>query len=90
MATIEKEAVISEPKPVKSGFWDQWVGKQMVFQTKGHAIVTGTFREFRNSFLFIEGATVTGAKKVVKPSLVVLDRNFLSHFHEVCPVEDKE
>lgn len=97
MAAAEQEVVaptpermIAEAKPRPSGFWERWVGKQMVFQTKGKAIITGTFKEFRNSFLFIENATVTGLKRRVNPSLVVLDRNFISHFHEQCPVEDVE
>ncbi len=80
-------AAIQEPKPRHSSFWEQWTGKRMVIQTKGKAIITGTLKEFRNNFLFLEGATVTGLKRRVNPNLVMVDRDFLSHFHEECEIE---
>lgn len=88
MATAAKEIQISEPHPVHSGYWQRWVGKSMVFQTKSKTIIAGTLKEFRNCFLAIENAKVIGVNKVAHAPLVMLDRNFISHFHEECPVED--
>lgn len=94
MATAEQEVVekkpktVSEPKPLPSGYWDKWIGKQMVFQTKSHALITGTLKEFRNMFLLIEQPRITGNKYAAKPKEVLLDRNFISHFHEVCELEE--
>ena len=87
-ASVSKIEEAPEGRP--SGFWERWIGKRMVFQTKGRTIITGTLKEFRNTFLFIENAQVTGLKKRVNPNLVALDRNFISHFHEECLVEDVE
>ena len=92
MATAEKqikEVTIVEPKPIfTSKFWDQWLGKTMVIQTKGKAIVKGKFTEFRNTFLRIEDAEIVGARYTARPTVVMVDRNFISHFHEECPVEE--
>jgi len=83
-----KEQVIREGTPLMSGFWDKWIGKEMVFQTKGTATIIGTFQGFRNLFLIIEPATVIGARYRVKPGEVLLDRNYISHFHEKVEVEE--
>jgi len=88
--TESKPVVVTESKPKPSGYWDKWIGKQMVFQTKGHTLITGTLKEFRNMFLLIEVAQVTGKKYTVKPKEVMLDRNYISHFHEQCDVEEIE
>jgi hypothetical protein len=83
-----KPVVVAEPQPLHSGFWDRFIGKQMVFQTKGHVLITGTLKEFRNMFLLIEASSVTGKKYTVKPREVLLDRNYISHFHEQCETEE--
>lgn len=93
MATAEqevaiKEVVVKEPKPLRAGYWDQWIGKQMVFQTKGRATITGVLKEFRNMFLAVESATITGTRFTAKPKVVLVDRNYISHFHEVCELEE--
>lgn len=82
--------VTEQPQGKPSTFWEKWAGKEIVIQTKGKALITGTFREFRNTFLFLDNATVIGVKKVAKPSEVMVDRNFISHFHEKCELTDKE
>lgn len=83
-----KEATIKEPQPLHSTFWDKWIGKQIVIQTQGKALVVGTFKEFRNTFLIIENPTITGARYKTSPPEVLVDRNFISHFHEKVEVED--
>jgi hypothetical protein len=88
-ATAEiKESIITEPSPLHSKFWDKWIGKEIVIQTKGKALVVGVFKEFRNTFLVIEQASVTGTQKRVRPPVVLVDRNYISHFHEKVEVED--
>lgn len=61
----------------------------MVFQTKGRAIIRRVFREFRNTFLRIEDVEIVGVSHVAKPKEVMLDRNYISHFHEECELEEK-
>lgn len=86
--TEKKPVIVAESGPKHSGFWDRFIGKQMVFQTKGHVLITGTLKEFRNTFLVIDAAQVTGKKYTVKPKEILLDRNYISHFHEQCEVEE--
>jgi len=83
-----KESIITEQRPLHSGFWDKWIGKEIVVQTQGKALVIGTFKEFRNTFLVIEQASVTGTQKRVRPPVVLVDRNYISHFHEKVEVEE--
>lgn len=83
-----QEQAIKEGTPVLSSFWDKWIGKEMVFQTKGAALIIGTFQGFRNLFLIVEPATVIGARFRVKPGEVLIDRNYISHFHEKTEVEE--
>jgi hypothetical protein len=80
--------IIQEERPLHSGFWDRWIGKEMVFQTKGSTMIIGIFRGFRNLFLIVESATVIGARFRVKPGEVLIDRNYISHFHEKAEVEE--
>lgn len=84
MTTIQEA-----PQGKPSSFWDEWIGKRIVIQTKGKAIITGKFKQFRNTFLFLEDAEIVGTRKVAKPGNVQVDRNFISHFHEECVLEDK-
>jgi predicted ATPase len=86
--TIQRVQEQPEGKPAH--FWDQWIGKQIVIQTKGKTLIKGTFKEFRNTFLFLENTTIIGVKKVAHPKAAMVDRNFISHFHEECEVADKE
>lgn len=92
MATAEQQIVeqkpiiVTESKPLHSSYWDKWIGKRMVFQTKSFTVISGTLKEFRNTFLCITDAQVSGTKHTAKPKEVMLDRNFISHFHEECEV----
>ena len=83
-----KEQIVGEPRPLHSNFWDRWIGKEIVIQTQGKALVIGTFKEFRNTFLVIENASVIGVRFKVRPGEVLVDRNYISHFHEKVEVEE--
>lgn len=87
-AQTATQQIITETKPPHSSFWGRWIGKEIVIQTQGKALVIGTFKEFRNTFLVIENASVIGARFKVRPSEVLVDRNYISHFHEKTEVEE--
>jgi hypothetical protein len=86
MAVAEKE-VLAVTRPRNPGFWEKWAGKQIVIQTKGRIIITGTFRESREGFVILDSPTIKGIKKTVRPTEVMVDRHQIGHFHEVCASE---
>lgn len=86
MAAAEQE-VLKVERQRTPGFWAKFAGKEIVIQTKGRVIITGTFRESREGFVILDNPTIKGVKKNVRPSEVMVDRHQIGHFHEVCLAE---
>lgn len=79
-----------EGKSFKQRFWSEWIGKQIVLQCKGRAIIIGTLRSFENGFLRIEDAEIKGIKNLAKVRTLMVDRDHVGHFHEPGEVEKLE
>lgn len=74
-----------EGKSYKQAFWEEWVNKQIVIQTKSRVIITGTVARFENHFLRLINAEIKGIKNLARVRTLMVDRDHIGHFHE--PVE---
>ena len=84
MATAE-QAVEKRRNP---SFWDAFIGKRIVVQTKGPVIITGRFvTKTKNDFIVLEEPTITGRQVRTAPPQVFIDRSHIGHFHEECAKE---
>src|SRR6185295_3834492 len=79
---------IAERQAMHSRYWDRWIGKRMFFQMRNPNQVVGTLKEFRNGFLELTDATVTGTQRSMSVNPVLIDRNFIAHYHEVVEAQE--
>lgn len=89
-APLEKPIMLRGPgegKSFKQRFWGEWVGKQIVLQCKGRAIIIGTLRAFENGFLRIEDAQIKGVRNLARVRTLMVDRDHVGHFHEPGEIE---
>src|ERR1043166_2938159 len=93
MATAQQE--IQEQNktrkyPTPGALWERFIGKRLVIQTKGHVIITGTFREYTSDhFLAFDQPTIRG-HRTAKPPEVYVELAQVGHFHEECELEPKQ
>lgn len=87
MAAAQQEI---ETKTTRPNFWDKFLGKRIVIQTRGRLIITGTFREYApNHFLVLDQPVIKGSR-TAKPPEVYVALAQVGHFHEECELEPKE
>lgn len=93
MATAQRDIQTetnTKKHPTPKSFWDRFLGKRIVIQTRGRAIITGIYRECTpDHFLALEQAVIKGTRTVKPPEVYVAIGN-VGHIHEECELEPKE
>lgn len=89
----KKPLVLNDPtdgRSFKEKFWEEWIDKPIVIQTKGRALIFGIFKRFESGFLRIEEAEIRGVKNLAHVHTLMVNREHIGHFHEPATLEKLE